>query len=383
MASIVAVLLASEEASCEVFLLTDTALDDIRNDRSRGTEETMTKALGRYGAGAASLRSAVVFLFLCGVASPAWAQQRTKVTFPYGPLGLNSVPWVIAKDARFFERHGLDVDMIYIGASSVIVQSMLSGSANLAGFAGPAVISNVVRGGDIIQVAAMAPYFTQSVMVRPNIRDLRSLAGKKIGVTRFGSVTDLALRALLERNNIKDVVILQMGGFGEAVAGLSRGAIDGAVLSPPHTFRMLKEGFHELVTQKDLKNLGSGFLTQGIAARRSFAASQRDVVVRLIKATLEATKFAADNEEFTKQSISRYLKVSDPDLLRQSYLYVTESFVREPFVPEKTVRSLVQRMAELNMIDAKAAQSVPITAYYDNSFMAELKQSGFLDNLWK
>jgi NitT/TauT family transport system substrate-binding protein len=383
MASIVAVLLASEEASCEVFLLTDTALDDIRNDRSRGTEETMTKALVRYGAGAASLRSAVVFLFLCGVASPAWAQQRTKVTFPYGPLGLNSVPWVIAKDARFFERHGLDVDMIYIGASSVIVQSMLSGSANLAGFAGPAVISNVVRGGDIIQVAAMAPYFTQSVMVRPNIRDLRSLGGKKIGVTRFGSVTDLALRALLERNNIKDVVILQMGGFGEAVAGLSRGAIDGAVLSPPHTFRMLKEGFHELVTQKDLKNLGSGFLTQGIAARRSFAASQRDVVVRLIKATLEATKFAADNEEFTKQSISRYLKVSDPDLLRQSYLYVTESFVREPFVPEKTVRSLVQRMAELNMIDAKAAQSVPITAYYDNSFMAELKQSGFLDNLWK
>src|SRR5262249_33999527 len=117
----------------------------------------------------------------------------------------------------------------------------------------------------------MAPYFTQSVMVRPDIQELRALQGKRIAITRFGSVTDFAARALLERNNIKDVTVLQMGGFPEAAAGLSRGVVDGAVLSPPHTFRMLKEGFRELVTPKDFRALGSGFLTQGIAARKYFA----------------------------------------------------------------------------------------------------------------
>jgi ABC-type nitrate/sulfonate/bicarbonate transport system substrate-binding protein len=322
-------------------------------------------------------------LLLWSAPSPVWPQQLTKLPFPYGPIGLNSIPWVIAKDAHIFEKNGLDVDMIYIGASSVIVQSMLAGSAGVAGFAGPAVISNVVGGGDIIQVAAIAPYFTQSVVVRPDIRDLRALQGKKIGITRFGAVTDLALRALLERYSIKDVTVLQMGGFGEAVAALSRGAIDGAVLSPPHNFRMAKEGFRELVTAKDLKNLGTGFLTQGITARRSFAAAHRDVVVRLIRATIEAIKYSMDNEEFTKRAISRYLKLSDPELLRQSYNYVTESFVKAPFVPEATVQSLVQRMIQLNLIDAKAAQAIPTSAYYDNSYVAELKQSGFLDNLWK
>jgi hypothetical protein len=40
-------------------------------------------------------------------------------------------------------------------------------------------------------------------------------------------------------------------------------------------------------------------------------------------------------------------------------------------------------MAQLNMIDAKAAQSMPASAYFDNSFVAELKQSGFFDALWK
>ncbi len=160
----------------------------------------------------------VSLLLVASLYAQALAQDRTRISFPYGPLGLNSIPWVVAKDAHIFEKNGLDVDMIYFGASSAIVQSMLSGSANLGGFSGPAVISNVVHGGDIVQVAAMAPYFTQSLLVRSEIRDLRSLQGKKIGITRFGSVTDLALRALLERNNIKDVTVLQMGGFGEAVA---------------------------------------------------------------------------------------------------------------------------------------------------------------------
>ena len=324
-------------------------------------------------------------LLFCSLLTPAdaWPQELTKIPFPYGPLGLNSIPWVVAKEARLFAKNGLDVDMVYMGASSVMVQSMLAGSAHIAGFAGPAVITNVLKGGDIIQVAAMAPYFTQSILVRPDIREPRALQGKKIGITRFGSVTDFALRTLLERNNIKDVTVLQMGGFPEAVAGLSRGVVDGAVLSPPHTFRMLKEGFRELVTPKDLRTLGTGFLTQGIAARKSFAIAHRDVIVRMIKATMEGTRYAIINEEYTKKLIGRYLSISDPDLLRQSYLYVTESFVREPFVPESTMQSMVERMAQLNLIDLKAARSTPVSAYFDNSFVADLKQSGFFDALWK
>jgi len=129
--------------------------------------------------------------------------------------------------------------------------------------------------------------------------------------------------------------------------------------------------------------LGSGFLSQGIVARRSYASTHRDLVLRLIKATVEATKFASANEDFTKRLIGKYLGVTDPELLRQSYGYVTENFVRDPSVPESVMQSMVQRMAQLNMIDAKTAQATPTSAYYDNSYVNELKQSGFLDGVWK
>src|ERR1700752_676120 len=167
------------------------------------------------------------------------AQELTKVPFPYGPLGLNSIPFIVAKEARLFEKHGLAVDMVYVGASAVMVQSMLSGAANFAGFGGPAVITNVLSGGEIVQIAALFPYFTQSLMVRSDLRDLRSLQGKKIAITRFGSVTDFAIKTLIERNNLKDINILQLGGFPEQVAALLRGAVDGVIISPPHTFRLL------------------------------------------------------------------------------------------------------------------------------------------------
>ncbi len=75
--------------------------------------------------------------------------------------------------------------------------------------------------------------------------------------------------------------------------------------------------------------------------------------------------------------------LTDGNLLRQSFRYVTETFVREPFVPESTMRSMVQRMVQVNMIDARSVQSTPLSAYFDNSYVAELKNSGFLDSVWK
>ena len=43
----------------------------------------------------------------------------------------------------------------------------------------------------------------------------------------------------------------------------------------------------------------------------------------------------------------------------------------------------IERMGQLNLIDPKAARGTPASAYFDNSFVADLKQSGFFDALWK
>ena len=116
--------------------------------------------------------SLVATFFILLFPFAALSQHSPKIPFPYGPMGLNSMPWIVAKEANLFEKNGINVEMIFVGVSTVMVQSMLSGSANVAGLGGPAVVSNVLRGGDIIQIAATVPYFTQSLMARPQITEL-------------------------------------------------------------------------------------------------------------------------------------------------------------------------------------------------------------------
>ena len=310
------------------------------------------------------------------------AQALKKVPFPFSPIGLNCLPWFVAKDARLSEKYGIELDPIFIGASSALFQSMLSGAAEMSGSGGPAIIANILNGGDIIHVTAMVPRFTQSVMVKPEIKRPEDMTGKKIGVSRLGTVTHFALQTALDGYGVKNVTILQMGGQPEAFAGLARGSVDGAVFSPPYNFQLKKQGYNELVSPNDLKKF-TDFITNGIVARRSVVEKDKDTVIRVIKVTAEAIKLIQRDKEYTKKVIMKWMPMKDPDLLEQAYLFAAENYAKEGLVNEGALRSMVKQMVQSNLIDAKAAASTPITAYYDNRYVEEVKRSGFFDQLWR
>ena len=310
------------------------------------------------------------------------AQALKKVPFPFSPIGLNCLPWFVAKDARLSEKYGIDLDPIFVGASSALFQSMLSGAADMSGSGGPAIIANILNGGDIIHVTAMVPRFTQSVMVKPEIKKPEDMTGKKIGVSRLGTVTHFALQTALDGYGVKGVTILQMGGQPEAFAGLARGSVDGAVFSPPYNFQLKKQGYNELVSPNDLKKF-TDFITNGIVARRSVVERDKDTVIRVIKVTAEAIKLIQTDKEYTKKVITKWMPMKDADLLDQAYVFASENYAKEGLVNEGALRSMVKQMVQSSLIDSKAAASTPITAYYDNRYVEEVKRSGFFDQLWR
>jgi NitT/TauT family transport system substrate-binding protein len=310
------------------------------------------------------------------------AQTMKKVPLPFSPIGINCLPWFVAKEARIYEKNGIDVDPVFIGASSALIQSMLSGAADMAGSGGPSIISNVLQGGNIIHVTAMVPRFTQSIMVKPEIKKPEDMIGKKIGVSRLGTVTHFALQTALDGYGVKGVTILQMGGQPEAVAGLVRGSVDGAVFSPPYNFQLKKQGYNELVSPNELQKF-TAFITNGIVARRSVVEKDKDSLIRLIKSTSESIKLITTDREFTKKVITKWMPLKDPDLLEQVYRFATENYAKEGAVPEAALSAMVKQMVQSNLIDAKLAANTPLTAYYDNRYVEEVKRSGFFDQLWK
>src|SRR5919108_3371053 len=325
------------------------------------------------------LRGAAKFAFLILIATfvlptaSLWAQVLKKLPFPFSPIGINCLPWFVAKDARIFEKHGIDFDPVFIGASSALFNAMLSGAADLAGSGGPAIISNVLQGGNIIHVTAMVPRFTQSIMVKPEIKKPEDMSGKKIGVSRLGTVTHFALQTALDGYGVKGVTILQMGAQPEAVAGLVRGSVDGAVFSPPYNFQLKKQGYHELASPSDLQKL-TDFITNGIVGRRSVAEKEKDTVIRMIKLTAESIKFIQTDKEQTQKIIMKWMPLKDADLLNQVYQFATENYAKEGFVSERALRAMTKQMIQSNLVDAKMAASTPVTAYYDNRYVDEVKR---------
>src|SRR5262249_58784313 len=88
----------------------------------------------------------LLLLFFAGPSFPALAV--TKVTFPFTPISAASLPWWVAKESHYYEKHGFEVDMIYVGASPIIIQALLGGQGGVGAGGGPALDTNRLHGDD-------------------------------------------------------------------------------------------------------------------------------------------------------------------------------------------------------------------------------------------
>jgi ABC-type nitrate/sulfonate/bicarbonate transport system substrate-binding protein len=311
------------------------------------------------------------------------AEGATKVFFPFTPISAASLPWWIAKEARYYEKYGLDVDMIYVGASPVIIQAMLGGQAGVGAGGGPPLVTNVLQGGDIVQVATTIPYAIQSLIVKPEIRTPADLVGKKVGISRLGAIPHYTLQAIVKLHAVQGINIVQTGTTAQALASLSQGLVDGIITSAPFTFRLMKDGYRELVGPTEFKKAGVEFLIQGLVARKSFAAKNREVVIGMIKATMEGIRQIFANEKQAKTVLAKYTRQTDPEILEQTHRFALDIFIKDPTVTPNSIQPIVQQSAQFNVVDTKLAGSTPITAYFDNSYVDEIKRTGWLAELWR
>ena len=326
---------------------------------------------------------AFLTIFILAQSPVSTAAALEKIRFPYSPISLESLPWWVAKDAKSFEKYGLDVEMTYEGASSAIIQDMLSGQANLAGVAGPAVIGNVLKGGDVIQVAAVIKTFDIPMYAAPSIKELADLTGKKVGVSRFGAISHFEAVLLLQRAGVKDVTIIQTGGIPESMAALSSGAVAAAMVTPPQSVLLREKGFRELVGVQQLRAMNIPFAGNGVAARRGYGEKNPGIVKSFIKGAFEGIKRIFEDKEFSMTTLAKYTKITDPKLLDESYRFAVDVFEKDGRVPPESQQSLVEQLIGLKLIDADAAKKTPTTAYYDNRYADELEKEGFFKSLWQ
>jgi NitT/TauT family transport system substrate-binding protein len=320
----------------------------------------------------------VVFIEFLFVASSPSLARAEKLYVVYASIsGTQAVGW-IAKEANLFAKHGLDVDLLFTGGGRAVT-SLLGGDTPIITVGGPSAIAARLAGGDVIITAHVFDTILYSLMVRPEIRQLSDLKGKKLGASRFGSATDFALRYVLKQHGldpIKDVVIFQIGGQSETLAALRAGSIQGGVIASPATAEAKRLGFTELI---NMGTLGVPYPHTTIVTTDRYLRGNRDTVLRFTRAYVEGMQRFARDREFSMRVIGKYTKIQARATLEATYDDYAPYLKK---VPEPTPESIKTVLEQLSVSDPKAASAKP-QEFIDSSIVEELKQKGFFQQIWR
>jgi NitT/TauT family transport system substrate-binding protein len=310
-----------------------------------------------------------------GLLYSAFAAAPSSVRMGYPqPSGAMLPIWVLT-EAKLDHKYGFDLQNIYISGAARLTQTLVSGDVDMAS-SGGAVVNAILSGADILAIAASIPTFAFSLYARPDVKEVSSLKGKVLGVMTKGASSEHAAVALLKRNNLQpgqDVKLLYLGGVREVLAALERGIVAGGVLSAPTTLLARRLGLKEVVNIAELK---LPYVHSGLATRRSLIRQQPERVRSFLKAYVASIKITNENPEISKRALARYLATNDGPVIDEAYQSFRGVFPRVPYFTEEHIRSV------LSVTDHPKAAAADPRDFFDNRFLKELEDSGFVRELY-
>ncbi len=312
------------------------------------------------------------------VASQASAAERIYTAYFSPAPGGSSVIWV-AKEARLFDKHGLDVAPVLIPSSVRTLQAVLAGESAIAESAGPAVVSARLAGGDIVAIAGSVNILTYYFVTLPAIKRAEDLKGK-IGANQSpGTIADFALRVSLRKLGLdpaKDVSLRSIGVLYDRIAAMQKGIVQFTVVTEAEKPIVDKLGFPVLL---DLISLKIPFPQRGIYTTGKFIKEQPETVRRYMRAYVEAIHYFKTRKEEAMQIMRKYSRVEDRGVLDHTQSWFTENMPDYPYPPLEGYQVVTQEMATTQ---PKAA-GLNVKELVDARFVKELEDAAFVANLSK
>src|SRR5262245_49204730 len=130
---------------------------------------------------------AVSLLVREAVPNSALAQPLDKIRLGYSGTGISSYSMEIGKRLGIFRRNGLDVEVVYVNAGSLLNQALIAGTFDASLSQGSESMLAKLRGADMRITAVIANRFNHVYLTAPAITSIKHLRGKKVAVRSFGS----------------------------------------------------------------------------------------------------------------------------------------------------------------------------------------------------
>jgi NitT/TauT family transport system substrate-binding protein len=306
----------------------------------------------------------------------AAAQGLTRVMSGYAAIsGPHAVLWV-ARDAGLFEKNGLRTEVAYIRSGSTMGQALVAGEIQLAQMGGPAALAAGVAGFDVAIIAVALN--TTPIVIMGSVSKMEELKGKGIGVTRYGSNTDISARFAIRKFGLqpeKDVALLQLEDYPGIMGGLQSGRIAAGALADPFTDHAKKMGYKEIA---DIASLGLEFPFVSIVAKKTYLRDHADVAQRFVRAYTEAIALYKNNRALAMKITSKYTGITDPAILASTVDFYAPKLARVPYPTIGGVRFILEQIAARD----PRAKNVSADSFMDTRYVKQLDDSGFIQSLY-
>ena len=174
-----------------------------------------------------------------------------------------------------------------------MVVALEQGAVDVTQTATPYLIQAVLRGSDAVGIASETANPIYSLIVKPEIASFADLKGRVLGLSLPIDTISISMRKLLALKGLgeADYRVKELVGTPVRFECLKRGECDGVPLGQPDDLIALTQGYRRLGLSTEAV---SAFQFQLLAVKRSWAAANKDVLVRFVRAIASSFRFIRD-----------------------------------------------------------------------------------------
>ena len=294
-----------------------------------------------------------------------------KVTSAYTTIGGIITPIWIPLEKGIFQKYGLDVTMRFLSTGPVVLSALIAGETDITTVGAEPIAGAILGGADVSVIAFVTTTTPLSLHVVPTITQVEQLRGASVAVSRLASSSAYMLKVALKKAGlepIRDVTVIQAGGIPESLAALHGGKVQGAMLSPPISYKAEELGFKRIWS-----GLGVEYPSLTLAARKAYLRNSEEVTLRFLRAIAEGVHiFKTDKEEAIKV-MSKYTKVTDRTVLEKTYEDNREVHSQTLEPTSSGIKNILETLGPTN---PKAATARP-EDFIDPRFVKKLEESGY------
>ena len=258
----------------------------------------------------------------------------------------------LMKQKRFLQDMGLQPDFISVGDGSKVIGALLSGQADICTASGFGQVLPAIERGGNLKVLAGSEVLLLHLMYssRPEIKTLKDLEGRTVGVGSLGALLHSITVALLRKNHVDPtrITFVNVGSSADVFRAVVAKVVDAGPSELDYLQQQGKYGVHGLTDGNFWDGLPE-YTNQASYASEHAIRERRDVLVRTLAAYAKLYRFISSpqsRDEYVAARAAALGKDEHEEALAQwSFFQQHASFATDLVLSEERIRY----MQELNV----------------------------------